>query len=304
LGDLFFRSVCCEKLGLGKPVVGRKEALMPKNLPQFGELPPQYNFFLNPYEDQRFTRCPQCETVMGQRKVPLVIHVDPHYPLSINYTCRYCSRCDLLIAHQHEIERLLAGIFAQRIPEAIGNDYLVLGTFDRAYWKEGTKTPHKSQDLFANLHDFKQVLKFDLRYGWVKDKPSSERSQPAGTPSDHKTRAIDKYCDNSIIDDRDRALALVAALKEHLPVQVRPTKALIQVLRKQGLNLSRGQSLQIRNIFYAGDEGGITCDITPPGKEKQPVLCSLTHLEIQGSSPLEKDMQVYQQLRLKRLARQ
>ncbi len=95
---------------------------MPKKMRQFGQLPPQYNFFLNPYENERFTRCPQCGAKMGQRKLPLVIHVDPMYPVSLNYTCKYCPTCDLLIAHQDEIEQLLAAMFEKHAPEAIGNE--------------------------------------------------------------------------------------------------------------------------------------------------------------------------------------
>ena len=87
---------------------------------QLGKLSPRHNFFLNPYSDARFSRCPQCEAKTGQKKVPLVIHVDPHYPLILNYTCRYCAKCDLLIAHQNEIEGYLAQMFSQRAPEVIG----------------------------------------------------------------------------------------------------------------------------------------------------------------------------------------
>ena len=46
---------------------------------QLGKQPPCYRFFLNPYQDMRWTRCPQCENKMHLRKLPLVIHVDPMY---------------------------------------------------------------------------------------------------------------------------------------------------------------------------------------------------------------------------------
>ena len=105
---------------------------MSKKVPRLGNLPTLYNFFLNPYSDARFTRCPQCEGKMGQKKVPLAIHVDPYYPIILNYTCRYCANCDLLIAHQDEIENYLYQMFSKRAPEAIGHDYLVMGTTERA----------------------------------------------------------------------------------------------------------------------------------------------------------------------------
>jgi hypothetical protein len=106
---------------------------------RIGNLPPQYTFILNPYAGHRFTRCPNCERQMKQRKLPLFIHVDPANPVALNYTCRYCPHCDLLIAHQDEIETLLAQLFAQYNPSLIGNDYLVLGTLERRAWQASFK---------------------------------------------------------------------------------------------------------------------------------------------------------------------
>jgi len=45
--------------------------------PQFGKLPPQHRFFLNPYRDMRFTSCPKCNGKTKLRKLPLAIHVNP-----------------------------------------------------------------------------------------------------------------------------------------------------------------------------------------------------------------------------------
>lgn len=137
---------------------------------QFGKQPPKYRFFLNPYEDARFTRCPQCREKTRQRKVPLLIHVDPKNPVALNKTCRYCPECDLLIAHQDEVESQLALIFQQRDPDLIGNDYLTLGTFDRAVWKRGLTETLGIEDMIENLHDFKEVVTFEpAHYGWIPD---------------------------------------------------------------------------------------------------------------------------------------
>src|SRR6266581_5554516 len=135
---------------------------------QLGKQPPRYRFFLNPYEDVRFTRCPQCDSKTLQRKLPLVIHVDPMIMLSLNKTCRYCPRCDLLIAHQDDLEHLLAEIFTEQMPEVVGNDYLVLGTQDRAEWKRGTQQQLTLQEALETLHDFKEVVTFKLEWGWSK----------------------------------------------------------------------------------------------------------------------------------------
>ena len=114
-----------------------------------GKLPPQYTFILNPYTDARFSRCPMCDQKMHQRKVPLFIHVDPFNPVVLGYTCRYCLDCDLLIAHQDQIEALLANLFAERDPSVIGNDYLVIGTVERTAWREGMKQPKGIDDMLA-----------------------------------------------------------------------------------------------------------------------------------------------------------
>jgi Flp pilus assembly protein TadD len=125
-----------------------------------GKQPSRYRFFLNPYEDVRFTRCPQCGNKTRQRKLPLVIHIEPMYILSLNKTCRYCPDCDLLIAHRDQLESLLVAIFEEQNPDIIGNDYVVLGTVDRANWKEGVQHGQTGQNLLDALHDFKEVITF------------------------------------------------------------------------------------------------------------------------------------------------
>ncbi len=137
-----------------------------KTTTQLGKQPPRYRFFLNPYQDMRFTRCPQCGSKTLQRKLPLVIHVDPMIMLSLNKTCRYCPRCDLLIAHQDDVEHLLASIFTEKMPEVVGNNYLVLGTQDRPAWKHGTQQQVTLQETLEVLHDFKEVVTFKLTGGW------------------------------------------------------------------------------------------------------------------------------------------
>ena len=135
---------------------------------KFGELSPLYNFVLNPYPDQRFSRCPVCEHKTGQRKVPLFIHIDPKYPIALGYTCRYCKHCDLLIAHKLEIEHLLTMMFRQYEPGAIGNEYLIIGTVEKKAWREGLKQPKEVSEMLAQIHDFKSVYAEirSTRPGW------------------------------------------------------------------------------------------------------------------------------------------
>ena len=134
---------------------------------QLGKQPARYIFFLNPYQDARFTSCPRCRAKTRLRKLPLVIHVDPKNPVAINRTCRYCDVCDLLIVHQDELEAQLAHLFATRAPELVGNHYLVLGTFDRPVWHRSMQNPLTIKEMLDNLHDFKEVLHFKLAQRWV-----------------------------------------------------------------------------------------------------------------------------------------
>jgi len=130
----------------------------PQDPPRLGRQPPRYRFCLNPYSDVRFTTCPQCGKKTRQRKLPLVIHIDPQQLIALNKTCRYCPTCDLLIAHQDEIEAFLAAFFGEQRPEIVGNNYLVVGTEDRADWLRGMKTTQTIPDLLEHLHDFAEVV--------------------------------------------------------------------------------------------------------------------------------------------------
>ncbi|MGD8626625.1 MAG: hypothetical protein PVJ34_18960 [Anaerolineae bacterium] len=162
-----------------------------KEKTRIGKLPPQYNFVLNPHTDARFTRCPGCDQRMRQRKVPLFIHVDPLHPVVLGYTCRYCPDCDLLLAHQDEVESLLANLFAAHDPSVIGNDYLVLGTVERKAWREGMKQAKGIDDMLAHLHDFKEVRTVEYRpAGWYPaDEPDPGARPASGQRRPRKRRS-------------------------------------------------------------------------------------------------------------------
>jgi len=149
----------------------------------FGHLPPKYNFSLNPYPDLRFSRCPDCERKTGQRKLPLLIHVDPMSLIALNYTNRYCHRCDMLIGHKHEIEHLLTELFFQINSEVIGNYYLVFGTMEKKAWRENIKQPKPVKEMRQHIHDFKTYQ--DIRMtmvGWFpKDQEPPVMTPPPST---------------------------------------------------------------------------------------------------------------------------
>lgn len=106
-----------------------------------------------------------------------------------------------------------------------------------------------------------------------------------------------------MIDDYAKAMELVQKMEASLPIPARPTGTFIRAMRMQGFNIARDQELTIKHVLYMGDEAGISCDVTPPGMEKTPIICSLTHIRVKPSHPLAKEIRAYQRERKRRLAR-
>lgn len=135
---------------------------------RFGALLSRYKFMLNPYPNEKNSRCPLCEQRARQRKLPLVILIKPNATFVLNHTCRYCPTCDLLVAHKHEIEELLAIAYRYNDPRIIGNEYFIIGTVEKSAWREGMK--HQRQASFMREHAGDFILHYeDLRLtqaGW------------------------------------------------------------------------------------------------------------------------------------------
>ncbi|MCA1633712.1 MAG: hypothetical protein LC802_08340 [Acidobacteria bacterium] len=106
---------------------------------RIGELPPRYSFALNPYNEWRCTKCPRCEQPTRLRKFALLIGVEDYGLMVLVKTCRFCPRCEFIIAHQDELEALLAAGFATHAPGVIGNDFYVLGTVERKTCRRGMR---------------------------------------------------------------------------------------------------------------------------------------------------------------------
>jgi hypothetical protein len=86
----------------------------------------------------RFSGCPDCQAKTGQRKRPLLIYIDPEHLIALNYTNRYCSRCDMLIGHKHEIEYYLTEMLQRVKPGVVGNNYFIIGTVEKN-WENITR---------------------------------------------------------------------------------------------------------------------------------------------------------------------
>ena len=83
-------------------------------------------------------------------------------------TCRYCSRCEIVMVHRKELEAELPCGLSQIVPEVIGKDYLVLGTIEKKIWQEGLGSRGKPvAEMLKHVADFKH--QYDLEYkpgGW------------------------------------------------------------------------------------------------------------------------------------------
>jgi tetratricopeptide (TPR) repeat protein len=127
---------------------------------QLGKQPLHYDFFLNTYQDIRFTTCPRCRIKTRPRKFSLVIHVNPGHTTILEKICRFCYVCGLLVVHQDQLEEQLVNQFMAINPQAIGNDYQVVGTLDKAEWNQGKQDPLSFEQVREYLHDFKEVVTF------------------------------------------------------------------------------------------------------------------------------------------------
>jgi hypothetical protein len=140
---------------------------MPKSA-RIGKLPPRYKFILNPYPETRLSRCAFCDKLTHPRKFAFFILIKDWGPLIMGKTGPYCSPCELIVIHQDELEMELAISFTKLKPEAIGNDYLVVGTVDKAYWKTGLAGSTTTlEEMIGRMADFKKV--YDFKYepgGW------------------------------------------------------------------------------------------------------------------------------------------
>ncbi len=134
---------------------------------RFGELPPRYKLFLNPYQEYRFTTCPQCNQLTKWRKFALMIHIDPAVLISLNMHCRFCPACEMLIVHQDQLEAELAEHMSAHNPAVIGNDYFLIGTLERAAWRQGMQRPVSIDEMLKNVADFEDYIQVEVRpAGW------------------------------------------------------------------------------------------------------------------------------------------
>jgi len=110
-------------------------------------------------------------------KFPLLIHIDGFGLLTLGKTCRYCPKCEFIIAHRDDLEHIMTEIFAESNPGVVGNEYLVIGTVETKVWKGGMVEPLRIEKILEHTADVKEylVLHYEQR-GWAPPDPEAPES--------------------------------------------------------------------------------------------------------------------------------
>ncbi len=108
-----------------------------------------------------------------------------------------------------------------------------------------------------------------------------------------------------MLDRPEQAEQLLDAMTAALPIPVTCQPALLTQLRgKAGFDGVRSRAV-VTKVMYMGDEGGIVCGLDfGQGAGANVAVASLTHLSIDPSHPLARDIASYQYHRIKQLRAQ
>jgi len=106
-----------------------------------------------------------------------------------------------------------------------------------------------------------------------------------------------------MIDNPKQVTTLMQKLKSHLPIPAKARDALIRSLRSSSINISSNTGIEIKDVMYMGDEGGICCALRVIDQEAVAFVVSITNLRLLNIHPLSPDVRAYQTLRTKKLAR-
>jgi hypothetical protein len=108
----------------------------------------------------------------------------------------------------------------------------------------------------------------------------------------------------NVIDNQDQADRLFRKLTEVLPLPALATPALLAQLRGRSSAAKITLDCMVTKVFYLGDEGGITCQVTFDEEEKAEVfLLSITQLAFDRRLPVAREIAAYQKHRIKRIRR-
>ena len=104
-----------------------------------------------------------------------------------------------------------------------------------------------------------------------------------------------------MIDDQEKAMQLIDKISAELPITAYPGREFMKMMQSSGESADEKMQLQIEEVMYSGDEGGILCALAPWANSKQAYVVSITHLKFPKEHPLEREIRAYQKQRTLRL---
>jgi hypothetical protein len=105
-----------------------------------------------------------------------------------------------------------------------------------------------------------------------------------------------------MIDQPDRVERLLGGLRAALPLPARMTPELVATLAKDHTGIT--PVCAIVSVNYAGDEGGVVCQLDCSTEHNTAIYASITHLRFDPRLPMARYIAVYQKHRVKALRRQ
>jgi hypothetical protein len=109
-----------------------------------------------------------------------------------------------------------------------------------------------------------------------------------------------------VIDNREKTDFLIDALKEVVPISAHITPQLARELsKKEPAGTVIPTECILKEIFYLGDYGGISCGLEFAGPEDNTKhVVSITHLRFNRNTPFFREIDAYQRHRVKKLKKQ
>ena len=107
----------------------------------------------------------------------------------------------------------------------------------------------------------------------------------------------------TMIDDPEKTMALLSALKAAVPFDADITHELAEMLAVKHGSVSVILCHAVTDVLYAGDEGGIMCRIAATDGASNFVV-SLTHLRLPQLLPFAPAALAYQRHRVKKIRKQ
>ena len=105
-----------------------------------------------------------------------------------------------------------------------------------------------------------------------------------------------------MIDNPEQVERLLSKLRESLPLVAMLTPEVVAIVREQSPAVERLQKYAITRVDYAGDEGGIVCQVEL-GHEDRALFASITRLRFGQAVPVAREIAAYQKRRAKSLQR-